>query len=237
MAVEAIIDGRLWVNAYDLSGYANELAADCEADVLDYTNFDSGGWRESKRGLKKANCAYKGYMDFADDGSHEALSAAFGVDNVVSTAVDEAQGADAQLCQVLGSKFTRPFKVGELPLFDVAFVGATTPGLVDGKILVAKTTVTSGASATGLQLGAVSATQKIYAALHVFACTGTLTCTLESDDNADFTSATTRATFTAATGQTVEWKSVAGAITDDYWRITYTLPSDSATFGVTAGIV
>lgn len=237
MAVEVIIDGRLWVNAYDLSGHTNELAADCEAEVLDFTNFDSAGWRESKRGLKQANCAYKGFLDFADDASHEALSAAFGANNVISTAVDDAHGADAQLCQVLGSRYSKPFKVGQLPLFDVAFVGATTPGLVDGKILVPKSAVSSGGSGTGLQLGAVSATQRIYAALHVFACTGTLTCTLVSDDNDSFSSATTRATFTAATGQTVEWTSVAGAITDDYWRINYSLPSGTASFAVTAGIV
>lgn len=237
MAVEAIIDGRLWVNAYDLSGYANELSASCEADALDFTNFGSGGWREYRRGLRKLDASYKGFLDFADNASHEALSAAFGSSNIISTAVDDAHGSDAQLCQVQGAKFSRPFKVGELPTFDVGMVGNVTPGLVDGKILVASGTVSSGGSGTGLQLGAVSATQKIYLALHVFACSGTLTCTLVSDDNSGFTSATTRATFTAATGQTVEWKSVAGAITDDYWRINYSLPSGSATFAVTAGIV
>jgi hypothetical protein len=64
---------------------------------------------------------------------------------------------------------------------------------------------------------------------------------VQSDDNASFTSATTRISFTAETDATAhyQWGSVAGAITDDYWRITYTVSGTgpSFNFAVAAGII
>ncbi len=101
---------------------------------------------------------------------------------------------------------------------------------------------TSSSSGTGRQIGAVSSTQTLYAALHVISASGTsptLDVKVQSDDNSGFTSATDRITFTQATDVTSEWGSVGGAITDDYWRITYTVggTSPSFAFAVTAGIV
>ena len=59
---------------------------------------------------------------------------------------------------------------------------------------------------------------------------------MQSDDNSGFTSATNRITFTQATGVTSELLSVAGAITDDYWRLSYTIVGGSFTFAVALGI-
>jgi hypothetical protein len=42
--------------------------------------------------------------------------------------------------------------------------------------------------------------------------------------------------FTAATTATSEFLSTAGAITDDYWRLTWTLSAGTATFAVVVGI-
>jgi len=79
-------------------------------------------------------------------------------------------------------------------------------------------------------------------AMHVTAFVGaapTLDVIVESDDNSGFTTAVTRGTFAQATAATSEWLTpVAGAITDDWWRIGYTLGGTitSATFAVFIGI-
>ena len=65
-----------------------------------------------------------------------------------------------------------------------------------------------------------------------------MTLSIQSDDNAGFSSATNRITsFTAATARGYQWGSVAGAVTDDYWRCVYTITgTGTITFGVSAGI-
>ena len=100
------------------------------------------------------------------------------------------------------------------------------------------------ASGTGTAVAftAPTATQSLYASFHVLSVTGTGTLTLkvQTDDNGSFTSATDRITFTAATtGNTAQWSSVAGAITDDWWRITYTISGTGPAFAfaVTAGVL
>ena len=81
----------------------------------------------------------------------------------------------------------------------------------------------------------------MYAGLHITAASGTtptLVVKVQSDDNAGFTSATDRITFTSANSIGGQWSSVAGAVTDDYWRVTWTVggTSPSFTFVVALGI-
>jgi hypothetical protein len=97
-------------------------------------------------------------------------------------------------------------------------------------------------SGTAVQLGAVSATKRLYAALHVLSISGTATPTLTvrvQSDTVGFPSPTTQLTFAAATtvgGQILRTNT--GAITDDYYRVDYTISgtNPSFLFVVTAGI-
>jgi hypothetical protein len=123
--------------------------------------------------------------------------------------------------------------------------GSSSTGPVVRGLLVHPSNVsrTSSSTGTGRQLGAVAAGKSMYAALHVISASGTnptLDVILQSDDNASFTSATSRITFTQATGRTSQLSSVAGAITDDYWRVSYTIGGTNTptfAFAVTAGII
>ena len=74
---------------------------------------------------------------------------------------------------------------------------------------------------TSFNVGAVSATQYLYGALHVTADVFTsATVKIQSDATGAFSGAETdRITFGAVTGIDYEWATpVAGAITDAYWR-------------------
>jgi hypothetical protein len=92
-------------------------------------------------------------------------------------------------------------------------------------IVLPRATYAATTTGVGRQLGLVSATQKLVATLHVFALTGgSWVVTVESDDNAGFTSATTRLTLTAVT--TAPNRLVAELVgpiaVDDYWRVVLT---------------
>ncbi len=83
------------------------------------------------------------------------------------------------------------------------------------------------------QLGALSATRALYVGLHVLSAAGTtpsVTVVVESDDAVGMASPTTRATFTAATaagGQTVQ---IPGPVTDDWWRVRWTISGTTPSF-------
>lgn len=82
----------------------------------------------------------------------------------------------------------------------------------------------------------------MYVALHVLSVSGTtpsLTVIVQSDDNVGFTTPTIRISFTAATEVGAQWGSVAGALTDDYWRISYTISGTNPVFAfaVSAGVL
>ena len=93
---------------------------------------------------------------------------------------------------------------------------------------------TASGTGTGLQLGAVPAGRRLYAALHVLSVAGTtpsITVTVESDDANTFASATTRLTFDAATaagGQVL--RTTGDAITDTWFRVTWTISGTSPSF-------
>jgi hypothetical protein len=96
-------------------------------------------------------------------------------------------------------------------------------GLYRGTVVLPATSVTATTTGASFQLGALSATQKIVAVLHVVAINGgTWTLTIESDNATGFPSPLTRATFTGATTITQQVVETNGAITDDWWRAVLT---------------
>jgi hypothetical protein len=98
---------------------------------------------------------------------------------------------------------------------------------VRGRLAAAKQTVSAtGALGTGLNLGALSASQYLYATLHVFADAASavsLTVAIQSDDNSGFTTPTTVATVASSGGGGGTWiTKVAGPITDTWFRFNVT---------------
>jgi hypothetical protein len=163
---------------------------------------------------------------------------------VKSICTNSADGSTAYLLQSIPLSYT-PVQgaVGDLAMGTISGSSSTGP-VVRGTLLHPSSTArTSSSTGTGRQLGAVAAGQSLYAALHVISASGTtptLAVIVQSDDNAGFTTPTTRITFTTATGKTSQMSSVAGAITDTYWRVSYTIGGTSTptfAFAVTAGII
>jgi hypothetical protein len=123
--------------------------------------------------------------------------------------------------------------VGELGQFSV---GGEAAGLAaaQGFVMFAGTRTTT-LTGTSVQAGAATATQTIQATLHVTDVSGTsqtLAVVVQSDDNAGFTTPTTRITFDTAnaTANRSQHKTLAGPVTDTYWRIVATVGGTNPSF-------
>jgi len=119
--------------------------------------------------------------------------------------------------------------------------GAAAARIVRGVVLHPATARTTSGTGTITYVGDVSSGQKAYAALHVIAASGsspTLDVAVQSDGDSSFGSPTDRITFSQASAVGAEWKSASGAISDSYWRVSYTIggSSPSFTFVVVFGI-
>lgn len=196
-------------------------------------------------GLKSASGSMELMQDLTTGTIDETAWANFGTADVVRSIVTAADdGSAAYLMRGLAFSYS-PISNGDVGSLAMATMQHSTSGvLVRGKLLhPSNVSRTSSSTGTGRQLGAVVAGKKMYAALHVLSASGTsptLDVIVQSDDNSGFTSPTTRITFSQATGATSAWGSVDGAVTDDYWRVSYTIGgSDTPTFAfaVTAGIL
>lgn len=236
-----LTDAVIWAHKYDLTGDVNQVALDCQAEELDGTNFGSSGWKEVVAGIKSTTCKINGFLDTtiiepAFDAFHAAGT------TLVTVGVDGNQSSVAYFARNLESKQMKPGgKVGDLTTIEGDFVGDSKEGLLRGQIIAVKTTSGSSSNVTGVSLGAVSSTQKIYSALHVFSASGStpsLTVKLKSGSTLGG-SYTDRITHTAFTSAGSELASLAGAVTDTYWRADWTISGStpSFTFALVAAII
>lgn len=230
--VTVLQDCRIYADEIDLSGQANAVGVSGTAQMNEKTTFESGGWQEFQPGLRKGVYSVETYLDEALNGT--ALED--GTQNVVCSFV--TSGAEFAVGYGLNTNVMdrgQGWTVGELVAQPMTFDGSGA--MWRGELLLPKAAKTTAAAGSARQLGAVSATQSVYAHLHVFAVTGgSVTVRIESDDNSGFSSAATRHTFTAASAVGAQKAEVAGAFTDDYWRVAWTQTASSATFAVLVGI-
>lgn len=245
MTVHYWKDMSILVGSMELAGNAKNVNLATSVAPLDTTPINTTGYSTFIGGNKSGVVDLTLMSDFADAGLDETLWSYLGVADVAKSIVtNSADGSLAYLMRGIPLSYT-PLEgnPGELAMGKISGQSSTGP-VVRGRLLHPGSAARSSSSTgTGRQLGAVGATQRLYAALHVLSVAGTSTPTLtvkvQSDDNSGFTTATDRITYAGSTAASYQWSSVAGAVTDDWWRISYTVSGSSPIFGfaVTAGIV
>lgn len=243
MAQFVLANCGLFVHSLDLSAETetgfNAVGLAVGAEAVDATRFVNSGnnARIFRPGLRTAALEAEGY--FSDTGDVDsALFGAFtaqanGEQGVAVTALPEARaiGDPAYLMRASMGQFS-PFGGGEqggMLKWRASFAHkaidqeATNPdllwlaGAVRGELAF---DITAGGvqDGTALQLGAVGATQRIYCTIHVFAATTAATVQIQSDDAEGFPSATAQINE-AGLGVGSYTFSAAGAVTDDWWRV------------------
>jgi hypothetical protein len=244
MSSIVLTDAKVFVGQYDFSTRLNRVGLDYKAEPLNDTRF--GHTTEvNVGGTKSVTCAVAG---FGEEGTGLITGAMFdriGISGKpFSTGPQGNSAGDVMYTfDALTAKMA-PFggQHGQLLPFSGEALGDGSP-LVRGYLVAPKAARTASSnSGTALELGAVSATQRVYAALHIFTVSGTnptIDVIVQSDDGLGFGTPTTRVTFAQAIAAGSEWQSAAGAITDTFWRVSWSIggTDPSFTFAVVVGII
>lgn len=242
-------NAKIIAGNFDFTGYTNNVQFNYDAEMLNKSVFGDTT-TVNLAGLKNASITGSGFVDHADDGQDEVMEGNIGTANIsVSLMIPITQGSQpaeadrAFFFRSIQQNYQHGGAHGPILPYSYTFVADKGDPISHGWVLEpGETARTTSSNGTGTQSpGDVTATENLYAALHVLAIdTGTtLDVVIESDDNSGFTSATTRITFTqVTTSLTSEYATpVGGAITDDWWRAKWTVVGTSYTFAVVMGII
>lgn len=245
MAVDFWQDMSILVGSIETAGNAKSAVLATTVAELDTTPLSTTGWRTLIGGNKSGSVDMQFMTDAVDAGIDDVLWSYLAVADVPKSFVrGSADGSLAYLMRGIPLSYT-PIEgaPGELAMGRISGASSTGP-VVRGKLLHPGSTArTTSSAGTARQLGTVASTKRLYAALHVLSVSGsatpTLTVKVQSDNAEGFPSATDQITFTGATAVGYQWSSVPGSITDDWWRVSWTISgtSPSFTFAVTAGIL
>lgn len=246
MAAFVLVDAEVVVGPLRLTTTSNEVKLDLNAEVKDATTYGSSGWRVNKAGLRQGSVECMGFMDTEPPEAGALAQEAElwgGLGGAQQAAVVTPTAADGSVAYIMG------VRRGSLKLFDK--IGEVAPFVAgiwgDGQVargaLIHPATVlrTGAGTGAGAIVGAVPAGRQLLVAMNVVTLGGTtpaLTLTVQRDDNVGFTTPTTVATLGPVSVPTASLVAVAGAITDDRYRVTWTLTGTTPTarFVVAVGI-
>lgn len=244
MAIYYNKDVSYFVGSEEVAQFAKSATLTNSCVALDSTSLATTGWVTVFGGNKSGAFDLSLMSDMADDGLDERLFAYFAAADVPqSFVIGSADGSLGYTWKALGTSYT-PMEGAPGALAMARYAGVSSTGPIARGLLIHPTTArTSSSTGTAYQIGAVSATQRLYASLHVLSVSGT-SPTLDvivQSDTVGFASPTSRVTFTQETAATANYQasSVAGAITDTEWRVSYTIGgtgSPTFSFVVIVGI-
>lgn len=238
MAIIALTNGIVHVGGHDFTCDVNQMTMEMTVAELDVTTMCSDGWTQMIGGVKSSSLNVSGFWQ--SDGDNQVDDVAFADLGVVGRPVTightNTEGSVIYMTQMANINYSMFGAHGEAAPFTLTASGSNSDGTVQGRLLAEKQDVSStGALGSGTQAGAVAADEYLYASLHCFSAGTTFDAVVESDDNSGFTSATTRVTFSGITTEGGTWATkVAGAITDDWWRVRVT--TCTGTFSIAASI-
>ncbi len=241
MASQIVSNAKLFFGGYDMSGDISALALKYGAAAKESTTLASAGFREYKPGLKDVTFQHEGFWNGGAGNVDDTLFGEIAVVDVPMSIcpLTGAEGDVAFTFKAIEAAYAPGAKIGDMLAFSVS--GQGDGDLVRGT-LVHNSAETAGGNGNIFNLGAVLATQKLHASLHLLDVAGggpiQFNCKIQSDAVVGFGTPTDRITFAQMAAVGAQWAApVAGAITDAYWRLVFTLSGiTSATFAVVIGI-
>lgn len=227
---------RAFTGGADLTGNSNKVEISTEVEIKDSTNYASNGYKEVMGGLTQAEISAEGQWEAGDPGKVDDASwAQLGGVGPWSVSANNAAtvGDLAYLTYAMRADYKLFDAVGEIAPW-MGTAKSSWP-MARGQFAHPPGTArTASGTGAALNVGAVAAGKRLYAALHVLSVSGTtpsITVRVESDDGSGFASPTTRLTFDAATavgGQILRTDGT--AITDTWWRVAWTITGTTPSF-------
>jgi hypothetical protein len=229
---------RLFTGGADLTTVNNKLELGAEVEEKESTAFVPSGsvWKEVLGGIRSTSASAAGQWEAGDTGKVDDVSFA-DLGSITPWTACPATAAVGSLAWLTG--FLRTNYVLGGAVGDVAPWSANGSGnwpLVRGLIgHDPGTAETANGNGTAQQItGGVPSGQSLYAALHVLSVAGTSTPTvtvkIQSDNAVGFPSSTDVLTFTAATARGGQLLRAAGPITDDWFRVSWTITGTTPSF-------
>ena len=223
-----LTNASIIVGTTDISQFTGSFTPTSSVAMQPATTFSSGGFTQVLPGLKSFTEAFSGLAAYgANEVSAVFNSASLGTQQLVPVAPTGGlvAGDPVSFGRFIIDSINAPGgSIGDVASFDMSMTSdtAAAEGVVASPLTLRTTTFTGAVVA---HVGPTAA-QRMYIGLNVTAATGvgTMVVTLESAALVGFGSPTLRATLPATTAATAGWQfvSVAGAITDGFWRATLT---------------
>lgn len=237
MSTFVIKNRPFWLGAFEFSNVTQSVAIDYGADEIEATTLNDDTHVFKAGSLKTAGIAAEGFWDSAADNViHGGIA---GVRQVTVAAEEGNAGEIAYFTRGIVQENNIGGAIGDMMPFSMS-MSVRLP-LVRGTIAF-NGSDTSDNNSAAYQLGALSSSQTLYSCVHCIASTGagrTLDIDIESDSSGAFSTPTVRASHAQITSTGSEVITFAGAETDDYWRINYTIggTTPNFTFVVSLGIL
>jgi len=236
---------NMMVGQVDLTGLCESYAfGDLSIAAVPFTTYADRGWVANKPGLKSGTFTATLFADYATGVLDDQLGvAALGGTYAVTVIPDDPAPVAGDLAWFsrgyLGRYNPLTGSVGEAAKAELEL--PYDRPFVRGTLLHPKTARTANGNGTAVALTGPTASQRLYAALHVTAYSGltNVVVKIQSDDAVGMASATDRITFSTVTGVGSEFTSVAGGFsTETHVRATWTVTgSGSITFAVVCGVL
>jgi len=243
VAVHKLTNPRIFLAQFNVTADHSSIRVNTSAEALDATKFGDST-RVNLGGLLNHTLEGEFFQDYGDGLIEDVLRVQLGASGgTVYTTTPEggAVGEEAFFGRTLvTSHDPMGGTVGDIHKGSFSGVAANGYPCIKGQLFKAPGATTATGTSTPVESGAVAAGKRVFASLHVLSASGTsptLDVVVQSDDAEAFTDPTARITLAQATGVTSAFASAAGAITDTWWRISYTIGgTDTPTFSFVVAV-
>jgi len=236
-------DQKVFLAHYNLTANISTVALSETRDALDDTTLGSNT-KSNFPGLCNVTFSFEGLFD-PSTGYDQALSSQIGLQGKpFSILQSTSAGGIAHFLNAMLADYT-PFAgtVGEMARFSAGGVtakGSSAPSnLIRGQVLFWSENFTTSANGTAINLGAVSTSQRLYGAVHVFGHSSTQhtvfpIITSAASSAASSSQWTTVISFSTFSALGSSMLSCTGNITDTWYRLQHTTATSSASTGISA---
>lgn len=242
MAAFTLINGQILVGAFDASGFVGQFNQESSVRMSTSNVIGGGGYARQYPGEIDTVGSISGDADYASGGIAAVYTPAqLGSQQLIS--IQPQGGGAAGDASIFTRGLVRSIAApggadGDMATFALDWTSDTA--VVYGQVAAPLTARTATANGSVLTMTGPTATQRVYAGLHITAVSGTtpsLTAKVQSATTGGFGSPTDRITsFTAASATGWQWASAAGAITDGFWRFVFTISGTTPSFTCAAVI-
>lgn len=246
MAIRTVTNAQIILNTTDISGFVGTISdVPGGITVHETPNFAGGGFMGRVAGIKSGTFSVDGYADQAVTTGINSiftpanLGSSYSASAAIPAATSVATGDKAMFCTGILSRYDGMNASTDTVMPTMLELVTSGAFVASGRVGAPLASYTNaGYTGAAVALTGPTATQSLYAILHVTAAAGTdLAVKIQSDDNSGFTSATDRITFSTVSAVGVQTGSVAGNLsTESHWRVIATIASSTFSFACYFGI-